>query len=767
MKKAFLFLVLAIVLLTTYASDREIHPWEAKWIKSALTQSKSNSWIIFRNTLNIGDAFNAAHVKIAADSKYWLWINGEMVVFEGGLKRGPNYNDTYYDEVDVSPYLKQGENVIAVLVWYFGKNGFSHHSSGKAGFIFELFTDNNLQLVSDKTWLALPHTAYLHSYEGSQPNYRLSESNVIYDARRDPGRFMEKDFETDTRNAVYEVGPAGIAPWNNLVKRPVPLWKDYGLQNYVESPIMPFIARGDTIKCKLPYNAQITPFLKVKAKAGQKIELRTDNYKGGGEYNLRAEYITRDGVQEYESLGWINGHEMYYIIPEGVEVLELKYRETGYDTEFAGSFESPDTLLNTLWTKAQRTLYVNMRDSYMDCPDRERAQWWGDVVNQMTESFYALCPQSHLLARKGIYEIMAWQKEDGTLYSPIPAGNWNSELPMQMLNSVGFYGFWTYFLYTGDTVTITEVLPGVKKYLELWQIDESGLVENRPGDWTWGDWGDNKDMPVLYNTWYFLACRGYALMAEALGLDGEREWAENRILNIRENFNETFWTGEEFRSPDYTGQTDDRANALAILAGFADPDYYPVLMEVFEENQHASPYMEKYVLEALFAMGYDELALERMKRRFLPMIESELTTLWEGWGIGTEGYGGGTYNHGWSGAGLTMLSKYVAGISPAQPGFQAVEIRPVMGGLKTSKATVSTVNGLISVENDVNTINVFSQKISTPEDMQLNIFLPKNRRRIVSVRINEELIDKESLERVRFHNSIELDGGTYNIEVRY
>jgi alpha-L-rhamnosidase len=33
-----------------------------------------------------------------------------MVVFEGGLKRGSNPKDTYYDEVDLTPYLKKGDN---------------------------------------------------------------------------------------------------------------------------------------------------------------------------------------------------------------------------------------------------------------------------------------------------------------------------------------------------------------------------------------------------------------------------------------------------------------------------------------------------------------------------------------------------------------------------------------------------------------------------------------------------------------------------------
>lgn len=48
--------------------------------------------------------------------------------------------------------------------------------------------------------------------------------------------------------------------------------------------------------CRLPYNSQVTPYLKVEAPAGKVIHIRTDNYEGGSQYNVRAEYVTRDGV---------------------------------------------------------------------------------------------------------------------------------------------------------------------------------------------------------------------------------------------------------------------------------------------------------------------------------------------------------------------------------------------------------------------------------------------------------------------------------------
>lgn len=65
-----------------------------------------------------------AIARIAVDSKYWLWINGEPVVFEGGLKRGPNPTDTYYDEIDIAPWLKQGKILLLYLCGISGKTDF-------------------------------------------------------------------------------------------------------------------------------------------------------------------------------------------------------------------------------------------------------------------------------------------------------------------------------------------------------------------------------------------------------------------------------------------------------------------------------------------------------------------------------------------------------------------------------------------------------------------------------------------------------------------
>ena len=53
-----------------------------------------------------------------------------------------------------------------------------------------------------------------------------------------------------------------------------------------------------------------------------------------------------------------------------------------------GSFETDDEFLNTLWKMASQTIAVNMRDTFMDCPNRERTQWAADLALEMTVAMY-------------------------------------------------------------------------------------------------------------------------------------------------------------------------------------------------------------------------------------------------------------------------------------------------------------------------------------------------------------------------------------------
>lgn len=708
---------------------------------------KPGSWICFRNNISLDSEPEDVCLSIAADSKYWLWINGELQVREGGLKRGPNPKDTYCDVINSLPALKKGENTVAVLVWYFGKDGFSHRNSPTPGMTFNMKI-NGKNISVDKKWKAILHPAF-YVPEGDKPNYRLPESNIGFDSRMDID-FFSTDYDDKKWGKAIEIS-LEKAGWNKLVERPVPFWKDYGLKSYHKVEM-----KGDSIlNAYLPYNAQITPYMKIKSSAGKKIKILTDNYKGGSELNVFAEYITREGEQEFECYGWMNGHYVIYQIPDGVEIIDVKYRETGYDTKFAGHFSCDDQMLNSLWDKSQRTLYITMRDTYMDCPDRERAQWWGDVVNELGEAFYALDEKAHLLTRKGIMELMDWQRADSTIFAPVPAGNYDSELPMQMLASVSYYGFWTYYMGTGDKATIEYVYPKVKKYIHVWKTTKDGLVVPRKGGWTWGDWGENKDMVLLFNQWYIIALQGYERMSALVGDYDESEWARLTANKMRTAFHDKFWNGQYYVSPEYKGIPDDRSQALAVVSGTLPKELYPVIRPFFKTYFHASPYMEKYVLQALCMMGFHQDALDRMKNRYSAMINSPLTTLWEGWGIGSEGFGGGAYNHAWSGGPLTIMSQYIAGIETVTPAFETFRVKPNPASLNFIKTVVPLSNDreiIFSLHKDNVSCKI---RLVVPDGTKALFSMPYEYEKII---INGRIFSGES-------DEIKLDAGLYNVEL--
>jgi hypothetical protein len=686
----------------------------AEWIWQA-ADGPANTWLAFRKKVTLSSVPVSVPALIAADSKYWLWINGKQVVFEGALKRGPNPADTYADEVELAPHLAAGDNTIAVLVWYFGKDGFSHSSSGKGGLFFQAAAGDT-PIVSDESWKVLPHAAY-GPQTLSAPNYRLPEWNVEYDGRRAIGDWTARTFDDSGWDSANAKGVPPAAPWGRLWPRGMPLWRDSGIKEYVNQSDLPASGTGGVIRARLPYNAQVTPYLKVNApSAGAVIGFLTDRHNEGGA-SVRGRYITRAGEQEYESLGWMSGNEVQYTIPAGVQIVKLGYRESGYDTDFSGTFTSSDDALNTLWTKAQRTLYLNMRDTYFDCPTRERALWWGDVVIEIGQTFYALDRRSDFLSRNAINTLIGWQRDDDTMSSPVP-GNYDTELPVQMLASVGMSGFWTYFFHSGDLAAITAAYPHVKAYLSVWRRSANGLVVHRAGGWDWSDWGTNIDVPLLDNGWYYMALDAAARMAELTGNAADAPEYRAIMAELKTAFREEFWNGTRLASPGHSGAPDDRGHGLAIVAGLLGAEEWPAVKAVLGGSRYASPYMEKYNLEAYFRMGDAADGLQRMRSRYADMIESSSTTLYEHWDPDE-----GTLNHAWSGGPLTLMSEYVAGIAPTAPGYTTYQVLPQLGGLTSAKASVPSVRG--TIETDIaSAAGQFSLALTSPPGTTATVGIP-------------------------------------------
>ena len=641
----------------------------------------TSEWILFRKTINITGNPVANSLRIAADSKYWLRVNGEIEVREGALKRGPNPHDTYADRISLKN-LHTGDNTIEVLVWYFGKQGFSHRSTQCPGLYFDLEVGGR-HYSSDSTWLTAiePHY-YLPA--GEIPNYRLTESNVGYDASVTALPHWQHAIEVD----------AAQSDWGQLHDRPIPMWRDWQIAPYVTLSRKPGKVTG-----QLPYNCQMTPWMQLRAHRGDTINICTDHYSVGGIPTVRAQYVCREGEQEFEMPGWINGHSVTYTFPAHVEMLQVGYRQTGYDCDLSGWFSCDDAERNASWRKAQRTLYVTMRDSYMDCPDRERGQWIGDVTNELVEQFYALSPSASLLTRKALRELADWQKPDSVIYAPIPSGKWDRELPMQSMAAVGL-GAWNYFVGSADTATMHYIFPAVKRYVHKWRMLPSGLVQYRKGAWDWGDWGPEQDMQAMCQLWYLITLQAYAKQATLEGDAAEASWAESTAKLMKRACHKVLWNGKCYRWPNYKGRTDDRVQGLAVIAGVARPREYAILLDSLMAIRNCSPYMERYVEEAMCLMGKTDSAVSRMAERYHAMAVSPKSTLWELFNPTVIG-GQSSYNHAWSGAPLLTLSRWVAGISPLMPGFREFEVSPHMGKLKRLTTQVPTAFGSIKLSINV------------------------------------------------------------------
>lgn len=150
-------------------------------------------------------------------------------------------------------------------------------------------------------------------------------------------------------------------------------------------------------------------------------------------------------------------------------------RETGYDADFTGSFSCSEPLVNTLVEKAARTLYVCMRDNFMDCPDRERGQWIGDVSMQTPQAAFLLDERAMLLVRKAVRDFIGLRRGD-VLVGNVP-GEHASELPCQSLAALSEWGMLaSYWKYTGDAGTLRLAFRPAVRYLALWELGENGLV---------------------------------------------------------------------------------------------------------------------------------------------------------------------------------------------------------------------------------------------------------------------------------------------------
>lgn len=626
---------------------------KAKWIWCK-ENTKVNDWVLFKKDFtHIKNENNKNYIlKISADTRYFLYINKKVVVMDGSLYRADKQTG-YCDYVNITKHLKNGNNTLEILVWHYGNGGRNNIIFLFGALIFEC---EQLGLYSDRETLCVRHPAFYETQE-PYPSYLYGGYNIGYNANNEM-----LNFNNATEYANYKDKKYGI-----LLDRPLPLFKFSKIKK------CKFIKENNKYIIKLPFMMQVFSYFKVYAKGGEKIELLYDRYlvNGGPGDHLnkytghRTEYICKRGINEFINYDWYSAENLEFIIPKGVKIINLGYIESCYDTNLCKIVKTDNNDINILIQKCARTLKVCIRDNFMDCPDRERGQWIGDVSVQSPQVFYSLSNNAVLLLKKAITDFITLKKED-KLVGNVPGENY-LELPSQSLNAISEIGMIAnYYYFTGDNDIIKFAFIPAVKYLKLWDMDDNGLIKTRQGDWNWTDHLYNLDDKVIENCWYYSALKFALKMSKIIKNDDYNKFLNDRIKSIEDNFDEYFWKGNYYSS---NGIVDDRANAMAVLTGLAKADKFEKLKDVLLMVFNSSTYMEGYVCEALCKMGYKEYGIKRLMSRYYNLIKNDNSTLWEDF------YILGTKNHAWTGSPLTIIYKYFLGIS-SQDYFNTVNIKP-------------------------------------------------------------------------------------------
>lgn len=754
------------------------------WIWTDSADSVRNSYIRARRSFSLESRPDRAVLAASADSKYKLYVNG-VYVGKGPVRSGDGY--VYYDTHEITGLLRPGLNAVAFLVHHFGESTFGYVPAAP-GLICRLdiqHGDRVETIVTDETWKvchALDWTS-----EGDRMSPRLGFQEV-YDAERLTADWNSADASEESWSSAVVVGRPPSAPWGELRAREIPLLAE---ERFLPSGVVgvfnsPEFDR-DTPVPKLPdimAAAELSPLTAgrvedVRAlmapdgltvvrtpRGGTGVVVILDFGRevfgnvelgiadsGGGCIDLGYGELLEDGrvkpnradTKYLDRVMLGEGRLAWQSFePRAFRYMQLEFRglrrpvaleyvrinQTTYPAESVGVFECSDSLLNEIWRVGAYTTRLCMEDTFIDCPWRERAQWWGDARIESRVAYYAF-GDTELLAQ-GLRQIAHSQKPDGSVMAMYPAGE---ERMLPDYSLIWVFSLLDYYAFSDDAELIEEVYPNVRRLMEWFRgfEDQDGLLSDVPG-WLFIDWADleKQGEVTALNCFYYQALRVASVVA---GIAGEQEDGAAYLEaadRLRRAINKYLYSPRRGLYADcrvdgrIVEKFSRQANALAAL--FDIPDHYQkstIHRQLINGGlpEVRTPYFMSYVLEALYAGERHDDALDIIRRKWGDMIRDGATTFWEMFTPEA------SLCHGWSACPTRdLLAEYV-GIKPAL-GAQRYTVAPHTGGLKWAKGSVATPHGPLSVEWKAvrNSLNI---DLEVPDSVRVDVYAPSISERVV------------------------------------
>ena len=741
------------------------NPWNEKtnyiWLKSwGPAQEDRPRMVFFRKSVFLNGKPERAVVRVSADSRYRLSVNGRPVCF------GPCKGDGavwYYEEIDLAPYLEKGENVVAARVLRYppahDKGNFSVWRTAVPNFYLtgKVITDTEeADLSAGESWRC-------RLCEGVTVTAESPYSGYLWNAEQADGKGCLHGFETPGYDdAAWEAAlpyrsgqvPRGLSP-RSLFPRPIPLLPEiprrFKSAFCVRVSDIPAAGRDALLREDRPLALAAHSRHVVELDAGELttgfLELALSGGAGASFTVLTAEGYSvkgpsgryrredRENFRHGELVGYSDGYraagdgtaqnpELYspfwfktfrfirFTVETAGEPLTLRrfsYRETGYPLEVKTEVLTSDPSFEKIWDISLRTLRRCMHETYEDCPYYEQLQYAMDTRAQILFT-YAVSADDRL-ARKCIDDFHRSLRPDGLTNCCYPSTGPNL-IPGFSL----YYLFMIYdhMMYFGDKALVERYFPTAERILRYFETRRGpdGLVGRIGGyngeeanwsfidwtaQWTWGVPNAIRQGPITMESMlYLLALQKVSGLAAFIGRPEAAHRLSAQAAELKAAIERGCHDPETGWYQDGPGYTADYSQHCQVFAVLAGLAEGRAAAELIGRMLD-TPSLTKC---SVAMSWYLFRAVEKAG------LYEHTQPLWEPWRemlrnhmtTCVESPGDSRSDcHAWGALALFELPQTVLGVRPAAPGFAVASGSPCPGFFTSAQGRVITPRGPISV----------------------------------------------------------------------
>lgn len=660
-----------------------------------------NQYIDAKKTFTIKSIVPAT-LRICADTQYTVYVNGEFV----GTGQYQTFDNRHvYDSYDVTPFLREGENELAVTAYHQGID--TQTGIDKKALLWFRLDCGETTVLSDEDTLVRPAAGY-RSGTIEQITSQLGFS-YHYNAADTEAPWQRPCVFTLTVPEARPIGKlllsfceGGLLTQGKLLRSvtngtPAELMQKDFLSFRERKEILDagtIKKDADGVYLVFDLGIETAGYLSMDLTAGEGTvldigygehldDLRVRTNIGGRNFACR--YICKNGLQNFS--GYFRRFACRYIAVHITNMTgDLSIRRLGlikaeYPLDRIGSFSSGNTFYDTLYDVSVRTMRLCMHEHYEDCPWREQALYAFDSYVQMLCGYYAF--GEYDFPRASLRLLADGQHEDGLLELCAPC---RMSITIPSFSLAYILSLENYVLFSGDTAFGREMLPVAEKILAAFDRSD-GIIRLNTGAWNFYEWttgldGANKsyETDAAINFYYILAVNAYNRLCGYVD-------SENRldIGDMTDRVCETFYDAGRglYRTHTDSDTFHELTQSLAVLCGAAhNEEIRKSLADADNGMLKTSLSASLFKYEALLTdERYADAVLSEIETVWGGMLFSGAKTLWET-RFGADDFGhAGSLCHAWSAVPVYILYRYYVGFYPKKPGFSEYTLSPVKSKL--------------------------------------------------------------------------------------